>query len=126
MRDLSGVVRKFAARLRRDFRTDIEQDPRAFKARAVGLLRRNLPPQRGRPCCDPVTCAFRLRARKKPWPEVYRACLPRSASIRDRFNLRVAVRMRRLRLRKRRVLRSGEGITDQVSKSLFSREIGRM
>ena len=99
--DLRRTVENFSQRLRREFHQDIERDAREFKQRTLRLLRLNLPPQRGRPSSHPVTRAYRLRARKKSWAEVYRACLPLYAGARERFNLRVAVRMRRLRLRKR-------------------------
>src|SRR6267378_7580081 len=79
MYDLRRTIENFAQQLRSKFRAEIELDAAQFKRRAVGLFPRNLPPQPGRPCAHPVTCAFRFRARKRPWPEVYRACLPASA-----------------------------------------------
>ena len=99
MPDLRHTIENFARRVRSKFRANIERDAAQFKRCAVSLFRQNLPPQPGRPCSNPVTRAFRLRAREVPWPEVYRVCLPAGASQRVRFNLRVAVRMRRLRLR---------------------------
>jgi hypothetical protein len=96
--DLRNSIENFARRLRFNFRAEIEQDAAQFKRRAVGLVRRNLPPQRRRPCSHPVTRALLLRARKTPWPRVYSACLPSSADRRERLNLRVAVRMQRMRL----------------------------
>ena len=102
MYDLQRTIENFAQQLRSKFRAEIELDTAQFKRRAIGLFPRNLPPQPGRPCAHPVTCAFRFRARKRPWPEVYRACLPASAGVRERINLCVAVRMRYLRLSKPR------------------------
>lgn len=99
---LSHTIENFARRLRNKFRAAIEGNPAQFKRLVVRLLRRNLPPQPGRPCSHAVTRAFRLRARKASWPRIYRVCLPVRAGARDRFNLRVAVRMRRLRLRNSR------------------------
>lgn len=97
---LNRFVRRFAARLRAQFRREIERDPARFKRSVLCALRRELPPQPGRPCSYAVTRALRLRARKTPWPEIYRVCLPARSDGRTRFNLRVAVRMRRLRFRK--------------------------
>jgi len=98
--NLTSEIENFARRLRSEFRAEIARDAAQFKRQAVTALRRNLPPQPGRPCSHPVTRAFRLRAMKTPWPEVYRVCLPACAGKRERFNLRVAVRMRRLRLKR--------------------------
>ena len=51
-----------------------------------------------------VTCSDArlptLGKEEKPWTEIYRLCLPTSATHRAGFNLRVAVRTGRLRLEK--------------------------
>lgn len=102
---INRFVRRFAASLRVQFRREIERDPARFKRSVIRALRHELPPQPGRPCSHVVTRAFRLRARKTPWPKIYRACLPIDSDQRARFNLRVAVRMRRLRF----TTRHGQG-----------------
>lgn len=98
--NLSRMIERFARRLRSNFQSEIARNPGAFKRRAASFLRRHLPPQAGRPCSDSVTRAFRLRSRNLPWPKIYRICLPTYSGDRARFNLRVAVRMRRLRLKR--------------------------
>lgn len=107
MSNLRRTVQKFAAELRRKYRAEIERDPARFKRRAVSLLQRNFSSRPGRPPLRPVTRAFRLRARKIPWLKIYRFCLPPHAGERERYNLRVAVRMRRLRRKRRRT----DGVT---------------
>jgi hypothetical protein len=111
--NLRRTVRKFAAELRRQYRAEIERNPARFKRRAVGLLQRNFSSRPGRPCLRPVTRAFRLRARKIPWLKIYPVCLPPHAGERERYNLRVAVRMRRLRRKRRRT----DGVT--IRQGLF-------
>jgi hypothetical protein len=111
--NLRRTVRKFGAELRRKYRAEIERNPARFKRRAVSLLQRSFSSRPGRPCSHPVTRAFRLRARKIPWLKIYRVCLPPHAGERERYNLRVAVRMRRLRRKRRRT----DGVT--IRQGLF-------
>ncbi len=73
---LEGRVRKFAACLRCDFAEEIARDPGAFKKQVVRLLRHELPPARGRPLSEPVTCATEMRAKAQPWLAIYRQCIP--------------------------------------------------
>lgn len=51
---LESETRKFAEQLRRQFADQVRHDPRAFKKRVLRLIRRQLPPGRGRPR-DPKT-----------------------------------------------------------------------
>jgi hypothetical protein len=46
---LDAMARDFTEGLRRDFAEEIARDPRAFKKSVLRLVRRNLPPKRGRP-----------------------------------------------------------------------------
>ena len=100
-RKLEGRVRKFAACLRCDFAEAIARDPSAFKKRVVRFIRLALPPRRGRPPLEVVTRASNLRSQKKPWLEVYRACIEGFANLEPGNRqlatsaLRSAVRARR-------------------------------
>lgn len=76
--NLPRTIENFAWRLRREFRAEIERDPRGFKRRTVSLLRFYLPLGPGRPCDESVTRAIEMRAVGKSWPEVYTACVPHS------------------------------------------------
>lgn len=100
MLSLELEVQKFGRRLRRDFHVQIATDPRGFKREVIGLLRQCLPPRRGRPCSFAVTRALEMRENEVPWPKVYQKCLPAFSDSRERFNLRVAVRMRKVRLKR--------------------------
>lgn len=82
-------VRRFTARLKHHFGAEIERDPAAFKRRALHALRIHLPPGPGRPCLQPVTRAIEMRAQRKPWSEIYPACIPDFASL-ERASRRVA------------------------------------
>ncbi len=101
MNDLRSSVREFAARLRLDFASEIERDPRGFKRRTVSLLRFYLPPGPGRPCDEAVTRAIEMRAAGKSWPEVYTACVPHSLAPESqpdaKSRLRAAMRARKNR-----------------------------
>jgi len=46
---LETFAGSFTARLRQEFAHEIAHDPKAFKASVLRLIRRGLPPRRGRP-----------------------------------------------------------------------------
>ena len=46
---LEAATREFCGRLKRDFESEVTRWPRDFKAAVVRLIRRYLPPRRGRP-----------------------------------------------------------------------------
>ena len=106
--DLRATVRKFAARLRQRYASEIERDPRVFKRRVVFYLKRSLPPGPGRPCEEAVSKAVELRAQGKSWREIYPACLPGFAALDstarqlNQSRLRSAVRSRQTSRRRRR------------------------
>lgn len=106
MRDLRATTREFAARLRAEFASEIEQDARGFKRRVLGFLKGELPPGPGRPCEEIVTCAARMRTEGRNWQEIYAVCLPHVAEPDSRHlaqsRLRSAVRARRNASRRRR------------------------
>lgn len=110
---LDRAIRRFAARLKRDFAAEIARDPASFKHRAVHRLKVYLPPGPGRPCLDSVTQAGELRTQGKPWKEIYPACIPTyldlDAASRQvaQWHLRNAVRARRNTRRRRSKARAG-------------------
>ena len=107
MNDLRATVRKFAARLREQFESEIERDTRGFKCRVVTLLKESLPPGPGRPCTEIVTRATSMRAQGRSWQEIYAGCLLHVEGGSDsrqiaQSRLRSAVRARRNSARRRR------------------------
>jgi len=101
--DLERTIQNFAARLRSEFRAEIDRDAPGFKRDAVRLLGAALSsgPGPGRPCIEAVTRAIELRAQGKPWQAIYAQCLPASLAGDSRqiaqYRLRCAVRSRHRR-----------------------------
>lgn len=98
--DLRAITREFAARLRVEFASEIEQEAGAFKRRVVRLLKAELPPGPGRPYAEVVTRAMQMRMQGKSWREIYANCLPEKIAGPDSLQLaqsrlRSAVRARR-------------------------------
>jgi hypothetical protein len=104
--DLERIVQNFAARLRSEFCTEIGDDERGFKRRAVRLLGAALSPGPGRPRSEAVTLAIELLAQGKPWQAIYAQCIPLSVVDDSRqiaqSRLRDAVRSRRIAGRRRK------------------------
>jgi hypothetical protein len=106
--DLERAVQNFAARLRSEFRAEIDRDAPGFKRDAVRLLGAALSagPRPGRPPSEAVTRAIELRAQGKPWQAIYAQCL--TASLADdsrqiaQSRLRCAVRSRHAARRRRK------------------------
>ncbi|HEV2379921.1 MAG TPA: hypothetical protein VG206_09020 [Terriglobia bacterium] len=103
MKRLAGQVNTFVKSLRHDYAREIARDARAFKRSVVELVRRGLPPGAGHPRNEAITRAVEMRARSKPWLEVYRQCIPAFSSLGEGLReiamnrLRAAVRSRRVR-----------------------------
>ena len=72
---LEQIVQDFAVRLKHDFATEIERDPRGFKRRVIRTLNSELPPRPGRPCIAVVSRAVEMRARGQSWQQIYAVCL---------------------------------------------------
>jgi hypothetical protein len=70
--DLDRVTQAFADRLRQDFAHDINRDPRDFKKQVLRLIRRRLPPQRGRPVNPKTQAALALLDQGKTVREILR------------------------------------------------------
>jgi len=91
---LRTMVRKFAMRLHRRFRSEIRSDARGFKKLVVLLLKSELPPHAGRSCELSVTCGETLHKEGLPWAQIYSRCLALDADAVTKANLRAAIRAR--------------------------------
>lgn len=100
----------FASLLKIHFANLISEDPTEFKKVVLHLVRRELPPGRGRPCDDAVTRASDLLATGKPWQKIYPSCIPDFKYLDPasrqvaQSRLRCAVRSRRNARKRRRVV----------------------
>ena len=72
LRELEHVTLAFARRLRRDFAQDISRDSRGFKKQVLRLIRRLLPPRRGRPINPKTEAALALWHQGKTVREILR------------------------------------------------------
>lgn len=69
---LEHATQAFAQALRSDFAEEATRDPSAFKQRVVQLIRRSLPPRRGRPVHPKTEAAFALRQQGKTVRQILR------------------------------------------------------
>ena len=69
---LEHATQAFAQALRSDFAEEAIRDPRAFKQRVLQLIRRSLPPWRGRPVNPKTEAAFALRQQGKTVRQILR------------------------------------------------------
>lgn len=76
MNELQVAIKKFAADLMREFSQEIANEPRKFKKRVLGLVRRELPPKRGRPASPQIESALQLLRAGKSVREVLRLQIP--------------------------------------------------
>jgi hypothetical protein len=106
---LQQIVQDFAARLKHDFASEIERDPRGFKRRVIRTLNSELPPRPGRPCIAVVSRAVEMRARGQSWQQVYAVCL---ASDQERSFRQLAQSRLRSAVRARRKRKKSTGIDD--------------
>ena len=107
MPSLPTTIQRFARRLRREFRREIERDAHEFKRHLVRLLKAELPPGPGRPRTEPVTHAAEMLAEGRTWRQIYAECLPHDIGGSDsrqltQYRLRCAVRSRRNMRRRRK------------------------
>ena len=73
---LERAIMQFVAKVRRDFPSEIAEDPRAFKRHVVGLIRAGLPPRPGRPRDPRTDAACEMVAQGKSVSEVLKAQIP--------------------------------------------------
>jgi hypothetical protein len=76
IRNLEGVTRDFARRLRQEFPEDIARNPRDFKKEVIRLIRCELPPRRGRPNDPRLDAAYRMAQQGKSTSEILRSQVP--------------------------------------------------
>ena len=67
---------KFAGRLQCDFAQEIANDPRELKKQILRLVRRELPPKRGRPANPQIEAAIVLLQQGKSVRDVLRCQIP--------------------------------------------------
>ena len=60
MEAIELMLREFTGRIRRQFAEEISRDPASFKRQIIGLIRRGLPPGRGRPKDPRIDAALRM------------------------------------------------------------------
>lgn len=70
---LEDAAHDFAVRLRRDFPHEIASNPREFKKQVLRLIRRELPPRRGRPTNPQIDAALGMLRQGKTVREILRA-----------------------------------------------------
>jgi hypothetical protein len=100
----ASEFRSFKTRLFARFSEERQGDPQKLKIIFATLAKRNFPGIRpGRPQDEKITLACALRAKRRHWSEVYKAC--GVATIEDQTRLYDAVRKRHkaIRMRTRRL-----------------------
>ena len=76
MKSLARDVRGFVQQLQRNHASDIARDARGFKKQVVTLIRRELPPRRGRPNDPRIDAALQMIERRKSVKEILRCQIP--------------------------------------------------
>ena len=76
MKSLAPDVRDFVQQLRRNHASDIARDARGFKKQVVTLIRRELPPRRGRPNDPRIDAALEMIQQGKSMKEILRCQIP--------------------------------------------------
>ena len=100
MQALEQMLRKFSAKMKRQFAKEIARDPAKFKKQAVRLLRRTLPPGRGRPNNPRYDEAARMADQGKAVGDILRSLDPSFDSL-DPWTRMLAARGLRAALRRR-------------------------
>ena len=72
MKSLEAVARDFTAGLKRQFAEEITRRPRDFKKQVLWLIRRQLPPRRGRPNDPQIDAALAMLRQGKTVRQVLR------------------------------------------------------
>ena len=73
VKSLEGVTHDFTDCLRRHFAQQISHNPRDYKKQVLRLIRRQLPPHRGRPTRPQIEAALEMLRQGKTVREVLRA-----------------------------------------------------
>jgi len=72
MQRLEAVVADFAQVVRSKFAQQVARDPKALKSLVLRLVRKELPPRRGRPNDPRIDAAMRMLEQGKPTKEILR------------------------------------------------------
>ena len=70
---LEAMTRDFTDRLRREFAQEVTSNPKPFKTYLLRLVRRALPPRRGRPNDPRIDAAMRMIEQRRTINDVLRA-----------------------------------------------------
>jgi len=76
MKSLARDVRDFVQHLQRNHASDLARDARGFKKQVVTLIRRELPPRRGRPNDPRIDAALQMIQQRKSIKEILRCQIP--------------------------------------------------
>lgn len=76
MKRLETAARDFATRLKSDFSQELARNPRDFKKQLLRLIRRQLPPRRGRPTRPEIEAALAMSRQGKTVREILRTQVP--------------------------------------------------
>ncbi len=103
---LEAVTSNFTEQISREFAPEISRDPKTFKKSILRLVRRQLPPRRGRPNDPRIDAAVRMFEQGKRVKEILRLQIPGFEKV-DTYGryladkgLRAAIARRRKRSRK--------------------------
>lgn len=73
MNSLESGIKEFTQRLTREHSQEIARNPREFKKKVLRLIRRTLPPKRGRPASPQIEAALVMLRQGKSVSEILRA-----------------------------------------------------
>ena len=76
LKKLERFIHDFTARVRREFASEIARDPKAFKTSVLRLVRKQLPPRRGRPNDPRIDAAVQMLQQGNTVKEVLRTQVP--------------------------------------------------
>jgi len=107
VKTLESTIRDFADQLRRDFASEITRDPRDFKKRVLRLIRRELPPRRGRPASPEIEAALAMLRQGKSVRDVLRVQI-RGFDQMDSYGRYLAEKALRQALSRRRCRTTGD------------------
>lgn len=109
---LEFVACDFARRLRRDFSEEIARNPRDFKKQVVRLIRRELPPKRGRPTDPRLDAAAQMVQQGQSPKDVLRTQIPGFESL-DTYGRYLAEKGLRAALARRKEGSAGIHLTNE-------------
>lgn len=73
MSSLESGIKEFTERLTQEHAQEIARNPREFKKKVLRLIRRTLPPKRGRPASPQIEAALAMLRQGKSVREILRA-----------------------------------------------------